>query len=218
MTTYEQLAYDSFVRRRQASIGTTLPERVGPFEFDPADLALIRGADSFFLSTVTGAGWPYVQHRGGPSGFVHVLGERRLGWLEMAGNNQYVTTGNVDRDGRVAMFFIDYPTRTRLKVFGHAKVVELDEDPDLVARLRDLGDREIRSKVLRAMVVDVVAADRNCTKHIKPRWDKEQVDERIDLYRADIRALKEELEAARAELQSARAELRDARKQQERGC
>ena len=79
-------------------------------------------------------------------------------------------------------------------------------------------DREIRSKVLRAMVVDVVAADRNCTKHIKPRWDKEQVDERIDLYRADIRALKEELEAARVELQSARAELRDARKQRERGC
>ena len=208
MTTYEQLAYDSYVRERQSSVGTTLPERVGPFEFEPSDLRLIRNADSFFLSTVTGAGWPYVQHRGGPRGFVHLLDDHTLGWLEMAGNNQFVTTGNVDRDGRVAMFFIDYPTRTRLKVFGHARVVELDEDPELVDRLRDLGDREIRSKVLRAIVVEVVAADKNCTKHIKPRWDKEQVDERIDLYRSDIKELKDKLEALHEENEMLRRRLR----------
>ncbi|HIW95972.1 MAG TPA: pyridoxamine 5'-phosphate oxidase family protein [Candidatus Corynebacterium gallistercoris] len=189
--TYEQLAYDEHVRRRQASVGTTLPERVGEFEFAGSDLKLIQQADSFFLSTVTGAGWPYVQHRGGPAGFVHVLGPAKLGWLEMPGNNQFVSTGNVDRDGRVALFFVDYPTRQRLKVFGHARIVELGEDPELVERLRDLGDREIRSKVLWAMVVDVVAADKNCSKHIKPRWDKEQVDARIELYREDIRVLQE---------------------------
>lgn len=207
MVTYEKLAYDSYVRRRQGSVGTNLPEREGPFEFDPSELRLIRRTDFFFLATVTGSGWPYVQHRGGPRGFVHVLGPRTLGWLEMPGNNQFVTTGNVDRDGRVAMFFIDYPTRTRLKVFGRARLIEPDQDPELITRLRDLGDRELRSKILRSMIVDVEASDRNCTKHIKPRWDKEQVDERIDLYRDDIRQLEEQLEEAQQELRDKLEEL-----------
>lgn len=191
--TYEQLAYDSFVRRRQGSVGTTLPERVGRFEFEPADRKLIQQADSFFLSTVTGAGWPYVQHRGGPKGFVHVLDDRTIGWLEFMGNNQYVSTGNIDRDGRVALFFINYPLRTRLKVFGYARVIELCDDPKIAKQLRNLGDKEIRSKSERAMIVDIVASDKNCTKHIRPRWDKEQVDERIALYRADIDELRNEI-------------------------
>ncbi|WIM67772.1 pyridoxamine 5'-phosphate oxidase family protein [Corynebacterium breve] len=179
--TYEQLAYDEHVRRRQNTLSTTLPTRQGPFEFDPRDLKQIKGADSFFLSTVTGSGWPYIQHRGGPAGFVKQLSPTTLAWAELRGNNQYVTTGNLDRDGRVAMFFIDYPTRRRLKVFGHARIVE--DDPEL---LRSLTDQPSR----RAIVVSVTATDKNCVKHIQPRWTKDTIDERLVPYIEEIRELK----------------------------
>ncbi|AWB84188.1 pyridoxamine 5'-phosphate oxidase family protein [Corynebacterium liangguodongii] len=201
-TTYEQLAYDEFVRRRQGSELMDIPEREGPFEFDPRHLSLIRKADFFFLGTVTGAGWPYVQHRGGPKGFVRQLGPTTLGWLEYSGNHQYVSTGNIDRDGRVAMFFVDFPTRTRLKVFGVARVVELQEDPELIERLRETDGGRINLVATHAFVVDVTATDQNCTKRIKPRWDKEQIDERIELYRADIRELKERISQLEEELAS----------------
>ena len=202
--TYEDLAYDSFVRRRQGADPFHPSSRSDAFVFEPGDSKLIREADSFFLGTVTGAGWPYVQHRGGPAGFVHVLGPSTLAWVELEGNNQFVSTGNVDRDGRVALFFVDYQTRTRVKVFGYARVIEGEDDPELMRTVRDLGDREIRSKGQRVMVVEVTAADRNCTKYIHSRWTKAQMDEVISLYRADIAELKatnEELRARIAELE-----------------
>lgn len=135
---------------------------------------------------------------------MHVLGPSTLAWVELEGNNQFVSTGNVDRDGRVALFFVDYQTRTRVKVFGYARVIEGEDDPELMRTVRDLGDREIRSKGQRVMVVEVTAADRNCTKYIHSRWTKAQMDEVISLYRADIAELKatnEELRARIAELE-----------------
>ena len=201
---YQDIAYDEYVRARQGSLEMELPRAGGEFELEPAQRRMIATSSHFFLSTVTGAGWPYVQHRGGPEGFVHVLGPRRLAWLEFAGNRQFVTTGNVDRDGRVCLFFIDYPTRSRLKVFGDARVVERDEDPVLMERLARVGEKEIRSPFQRAMVVDVMAADANCSKYIAPRHTREQVEGRIDLYREDIRELRErvrELEEENARLE-----------------
>lgn len=186
---YQDIAYDRFVRARQGSLEMELPRAGEEFELAPAERALIAGSSHFFLSTVTGAGWPYVQHRGGPEGFVHVLSPARLGWLEFAGNRQFVTTGNVDRDGRVCLFFIDYPTRSRLKVFGTARVVEREDDPQLMEQLSEAAGGRIRSSYRRAMVVDVAATDANCAKYIAPRHTREQVEERIDLYRADIARL-----------------------------
>ena len=129
--------------------------------------------------------------------------------MELEGNHQFVSTGNVDRDGRVALFFVDYQTRTRVKVFGYARVIEGEDDPELMSTVRDLGDREIKSKGQRVMVVEVTATDRNCTKHIHPRWTKSQMDEVISLYRADIAELKadnEQLRARIAELENQREE------------
>lgn len=197
---YQDIAFDGYVRKRQELLQTEIPRTHEHFEIEPAYQKLIKGASHFFLSTVTGAGWPYVQHRGGPEGFVHVLSPTQLGWLEFHGNNQFVNTGNVDRDSRVCMFFIDYATRKRLKLFGYARVVEKADDPDLMEKLRHVSGREIRSPHERAMVVDVVAADSNCSKYIKPRYTKEQVDERIDLYRQDIKELKQQVEQLQAEL------------------
>lgn len=190
---YQDIAYDPCVRARQGSRDMDLPRSGEDFELAPVERKLIADSSHFFLSTVTGAGWPYVQHRGGPEGFVHVLGPARIGWLEFAGNRQFVSTGNVDRDGRVCMFFIDYPTRSRLKVFGTAHVVERDEDPRLMERLAVAKGEQIRSPFQRAMVVDVVATDANCAKYIAPRHTREQVEERIDLYRAEIAELRDQL-------------------------
>ena len=201
---YQDIAYDHFVRARQGSLEMELPRNGGEFELEPTERRLISTSSHFFLSTVTGTGWPYVQHRGGPAGFVHILGPTRLGWLEFAGNRQFVSTGNVDRDGRVCLFFIDYPTRSRLKVFGTAHIVERDDDPELMERLRRVGGGEIRSPYQRAMLVDATATDANCAKYITPRHTREQVEERIDLYRRDI----DELRGRVAELEGELAALR----------
>lgn len=183
---YTDIAFGPSVRARQESVGVTRPTEAGEFELETTDVALIRRADHFFLSTVTETGWPYMQHRGGPAGFVHVHASTRLAWLEFRGNRQFVSTGNLDHDGRACLFFVDYPTRTRLKVFGHARVVEPEQDPALIERLRTMGEKTYTGHVERAILVDVVASDANCSKHITPRWDREYIDELTAVYRREI--------------------------------
>ena len=111
----------------------------------------------------------------------------------------------------MCLFFVDFPTRRRLKVFGVARAVEADDDPDLIERMRDLGarsDREIRATIERVIVIDVAAVDANCSKHIKPRWDRDAVEERIDLYRADIEKLRAEIDELTAEVERLNDELK----------
>lgn len=191
---YPGIAYGPAVRARQDAVGVTLPVDTGDFALEGTDAALIRSADHFSLSTVTESGWPYTQHRGGPAGFVHVVDDTTLAWAEFPGNHQYVSTGNVDHDGRVCLLFIDHPTRRRLKVFGHARTVEPDADPQLIDRLRAMGEKQYSGRVERAIVVDVVAADANCSKHITPRWNRRYIDELTAVYRRRI----EELQAGSA--------------------
>lgn len=204
-TSYADIAYGAHARARQAAVGADnkiVDPGLEPFVLDGRDRRQIREADTFFLATVTDTGWPYVQHKGGPAGFVHVLDDRTLAFPDFPGNEQFVTAGNLDRDGRVCLFFVDFPTRRRIKVFGHARIVEAGEDPALVARVRDLGkrsDREIRTEIERVIVVDITDLDANCTRHIRPRWDRGDVEQRISLYRAEI-----------AELKARVAELEDA--------
>ncbi|MGF0224234.1 pyridoxamine 5'-phosphate oxidase family protein [Dietzia natronolimnaea] len=188
---YPEIAFGPAARARQESTGVTRPTETGEFALEGTDSALIRRADHFLLSSVTESGWPYVQHRGGPTGFVHVLTHTSLAWLEFRGNRQYVSVGNMDHDGRVCLLFVDYPTRARLKVFGHARVIEPDRDPDLIGRLRSMGDRTYTGHVERAIVVDLVAADANCSKHITPRWDRAYIDDLTEVYRRQIDELRE---------------------------
>lgn len=201
---YAELAFDEHVRARQRAVGAhrRIDEPAeGGFEFEPADRKLIANADMAMIGTVTGAGWPYVQHRGGPPGFVRILGPDTLAIPDLAGNQQYVTAGNIDRDGRVCLFLVDFPTRRRLKVFGRARVLDAAGHPELVERLRDLGGgRRLRSRIERVLLIRVTAVDANCAKHITPRWDREYIDGLTGLYRADIEDLKARLAQAEAEL------------------
>ncbi|MFE7420497.1 pyridoxamine 5'-phosphate oxidase family protein [Rhodococcus sp. NPDC057529] len=170
--------------------------------------ALIRATDSFFLATVTPSGWPYIQHRGGPPGFVHVLDPSTIALADYPGNLQFVTIGNLDENDAVALFFIDYPTRTRVKVYGRAEVVERADDPDLVARLLTTPDGVVNAGCDRALVVHVEALDRNCAKHIPPKYGEARMRESLTLARKGLQDQIDILKSRNAELEREIAQLR----------
>lgn len=199
--TYADLAFGPRVRERQRAAGAGNridPPGDAPFLLDGRDRRLIREADFFLMATVTEAGWPYVQHKGGPRGFVQVRGDRTLVFPDFPGNRQFVTLGNLDADDRVCLFFVDFPTRRRLKVFGHARTADAAADPELIVGLRDVPGMPRR--IDRAVMVEVTDVDANCSRNITPRWDGAAVEERIDLYRRDIAELKAEVTRLREQL------------------
>jgi predicted pyridoxine 5'-phosphate oxidase superfamily flavin-nucleotide-binding protein len=128
--------------------------------------------DGFYLASVSDTGWPYVQFRGGPPGFVHTPDPHTLAWADFRGNRQYISTGNISHDDRVALFFMDYPNRTRLKLFGRASIVDTRDHPELSAPLAVSGYRAV---VERAVTVTVVSYDWNCPQHITPRFTLDEL-------------------------------------------
>jgi predicted pyridoxine 5'-phosphate oxidase superfamily flavin-nucleotide-binding protein len=157
----------------------------------PAEAAFLAARDSFYLASVGETGWPYVQHRGGPPGFLKVLDERTIGFADFRGNRQHVSVGNLGGDDRVSLILVDYPNRRRLKILGRARIAEPDGEPETVARLEVPG---YRAKVERGIVVAVEAFDWNCPQHITPRYTAAEVAEAV----APLRARVAELEAALA--------------------
>ncbi len=139
-----------------------------------AEQDFLADRDSFYLATVSETGWPYVQYRGGPKGFLRVMDEHTIGWADFRGNLQYISTGNLAGDDRVSLIVMDYAGRNRLKIFGHARETDVDKDPDLVATLTVTGYDAV---VERAVIVTVDAYDWNCHQHITPRYTADEVDD-----------------------------------------
>ena len=139
-------------------------DALGEFERE-----FIAGRDSFYLGSVTEDGWPYIQHRGGPKGFLRMLDEKTLAFADFSGNKQFITAGNLATNDKVALFLMDYPDQARLKIIGHARVVEGDNK--LEAKVRLPG---YTAKVDWVMVIEVVAFDWNCSQHITRRWTAEE--------------------------------------------
>ncbi|MBT5030880.1 MAG: pyridoxamine 5'-phosphate oxidase family protein [Proteobacteria bacterium] len=143
----------------------------------------IGARDSFYMASVSETGWPYVQHRGGPIGFMKVIDEQTIGFADYAGNKQYVSTGNLSKDDRISLFFMDYPNRRRLKMFGRVsivtKTVDKDgdkQDPETIAKLED---DDYRARIERAFVINVEAFDWNCPQHITPRFTEPEYSDRV---------------------------------------
>jgi len=136
------------------------------------EVEFITERDSFYVASVLENGWPYVQHRGGPRGFLKVIDERTLGFADYRGNRQYITAGSVQRDGRVALFLMDYPGRRRLKLMARAEVVDGAERPDL---LEAIGDPDYPGMIERLFLLHVEAFDWNCPQHITPRFTGEEM-------------------------------------------
>jgi predicted pyridoxine 5'-phosphate oxidase superfamily flavin-nucleotide-binding protein len=137
----------------------------------PAEADFIGARDSFYMATVSETGWPYVQHRGGPTGVVRVLDGATLGFADFRGNRQYVSVGNLETDNRVSLFFMDYANRRRLKLLGRTRMVDA-EDRETLDRL---VVPDYRAAVERGILIDVEAFDWNCPQHITPRYTEDEV-------------------------------------------
>ncbi len=135
--------------------------------------AFIEARDSFYMATMSEDGWPYVQHRGGPRGFLRVINPGQLAFADYKGNRQLLTTGNLSVNDRVTLFLMDYPNRTRLKIIGHARTEEAKEHPELFATL---AHPEAARLVERFVFIDVISFDWNCQQHITPRYTLEEIE------------------------------------------
>jgi hypothetical protein len=159
-------------------------------QLGPEEIAFIEAQDSFFLASLNESGWPYIQHRGGPPGFLRVLGNNQLGFPDFKGNRQYLSFGNIQKNPQVSLFLIDYPARARLKIFGNAKLVEGDSVPDA---LREIENEPGATPVERGVIIQVEAFHWNCPKYIVPRFTEAQVRTVIDPLVKRIKDLEAEL-------------------------
>jgi predicted pyridoxine 5'-phosphate oxidase superfamily flavin-nucleotide-binding protein len=192
-TKYLDLTFTESVCRAQKQYYGNAGKIVGPPERDPlsqAEAEFIAARDSFYLGSFSESGWPYIQHRGGPSGFLRVINHTTLAFADYKGNRQLLTTGNVSVNDRVALFLMDYKNRERLKILGHARVEDARAHPELVAQL---ADPKMQSAVERLVFIDVISFDWNCPKYITPRYSAEEVEEHIEPLKKRIAELEAQL-------------------------
>ena len=174
---YRDIAFTASVRRAQDQFGgRQLTGAVDPStpedRLTPAEAEFISARDGFYLASVGEDGWPYVQFRGGPPGFLKVLDPATLAYADFRGNRQYISMGNVDANDRVSLFFMDYAGQRRLKLYARAEVHAAADRPDLA---ESVADPEYPAHVERVIVLRVVAYDWNCPQHITPRYTVKEI-------------------------------------------
>jgi uncharacterized protein len=168
-------------------------------EFETEFLA---GRDSFYMATMGSTGWPYVQHRGGPKGFLKVIDDHTLAFGDLRGNKQYISTGNLLTDNRVAIIMVDYPRQARLKILGRVETLDGDEAKSWLDRVRMPEERTV---IERVFIIHVEAYDWNCPQHITPRYTAEEIREGMQSVEGRVEALERENQALRKELAQFRA-------------
>ncbi|GMT99491.1 pyridoxamine 5'-phosphate oxidase family protein [Corallococcus caeni] len=204
MGRFAKLAFTPAVKALQEQFGSRAAyarvERTGdaPDVLTDDEAEFLSQRDSFYMASIGSNGWPYIQHRGGPQGFVRVLDAHTLGFADYRGNKQYISAGNVSENDRVALIFVDYPNRARLKVLARASVITRETDAATLDRLAVPG---YGAKVERGFVLKLEGFDWNCPQHITPRFTEAEVDtamrpmvSELHTLRAENRALRDELE------------------------
>jgi uncharacterized protein len=201
---FAEIAFTPQVRAAQERLGTAqayarflTPEAERGDSLGPDEAAFIAARDGFYQATVSSTGWPYVQFRGGPAGFLKVVDARTVAYADFRGNRQYLSTGNLAENDRVSLILMDYPNRRRLKIWGRARLVDADAEPDLVARLHD---QSYRARPERAVVIGVEALDWNCPQHIPQRFTLEEFEPHLAALRDRIARLSAENEQLKAAL------------------
>ncbi len=165
--------------------------------FGEAEQQFIAERDSFYVASVSETGWPYIQHRGGPAGFLRVLDDKTLAFADYRGNRQYISLGNVAANDRVALFLMDYPNRRRLKIYARIETKDLTADPALTDKLMTPG---YKGKPERAFVLHLEAFDWNCPQHITPRFTENEIDSALTPVRARIAQIEAENKMLREKL------------------
>ncbi|TDJ78996.1 MAG: pyridoxamine 5-phosphate oxidase [Planctomycetota bacterium] len=174
---YTDITFTDSVKAVQTHFGTrATAAKIEAWDIDDEHLSareksFIVERDSFYMATVNADGWPYLQYRGGPRGFLKVLDETTLGYADFRGNKQYISTGNLEGNDRVALFFMDYPNRKRLKLMARTEVFDAADRPELLAQLEDSS---YSARVERIVLFHVVAFDWNCPQHITPRFTESE--------------------------------------------
>ena len=193
---FAEIAFTPRVREIQEDQGSAAayarflaPEAEPGDRLSETEADFVAQRDGFYQATVSETGWPYVQFRGGPAGFLKVLDDKTVAYADFRGNRQYISTGNLSGDDRISLILMDYPNRRRLKIWGRARLIDAGEDPALVSRLHDGG---YRGRPERAVVITVEAFDWNCPQHIPQRFTLEELE-------AGLAPLREELASLRAE-------------------
>ena len=143
-----------------------------PGGLGPEEREFLSERDTFYMATLGATGWPYVQHRGGPKGFLKVIDERTIAFADFRGNKQYISTGNLMTDNRVALILVDYPRQLRLKILGRVEVLEGEKANELLAKVRD---PDYQATTERVYVIRIEAFDWNCQQHIIPRFTEEEI-------------------------------------------
>lgn len=174
---------------RLVESGAAGNDRLGATERD-----FISTRDSLYMATVSETGWPYVQHRGGPPGFLKILDENRIGFADFRVNRQYITVGNLAGNDRVCLFLMDYPHRRRLKLIGRARAVDIAGEHELLEPLQS----GCSAAVERGLIVQIEGFDWNCQQHIVPRFSELELEEALVPFREKMRALEAEVETLRA--------------------
>jgi predicted pyridoxine 5'-phosphate oxidase superfamily flavin-nucleotide-binding protein len=197
MSNNSELVFPPAVRRAQAERGSAAGyarkvEHGFPDTVTPELAAFIAEQDTAFLGTASADGVPYIQHRGGPKGFIKMLDEKTLGFADYAGNRQYITVSNLEGNDRAFLFLLDFANRQRIKVWGRARVVE--NEPELMEKLVDPG---YRARPERAILFTVEAWDVNCSQHITERYTQAEVAVAVSGLRDRIAALEAELASLR---------------------
>ena len=205
---YSDIAFTPAVRAMQSRMGSRA--NYSSFDEDPdrhdrlgaREAEFIAARDGFYQATVSETGWPYVQFRGGPAGFLRVLDERTLGYADFRGNVQYISVGNFAGNDRVSIILMDYANRARLKILGRVRVVGLEEDPALIARLES---PHYRTRIERAVVIHIEGYDWNCPQHITPRFTDAEIAAVVAPLHAEIAQLKARLGNAGGDTSAERA-------------
>ena len=192
---FAEIAFTEAVKKLQEKHGSRRSyERMEKFKvidgLTSNETTFIKNRDSFYLATVGIKEFPYIQHRGGPKGFLKVLDSKRIGFIDFVGNKQYVSVGNMATNNNVSLIMVDYPTKTRLKIFAKAEVIEIKDDPELYSLL-DLDDYKFRPE--RMMVFNIEAYDWNCPQHITHRYTVEEINEAFSPQKDYILKLEEEI-------------------------
>jgi uncharacterized protein len=201
---FQELAFTPLVKEHQLEHGSRRQyermEQTAPAgnTLGPAEQDFLQRRDSFYMASVSETGWPYVQHRGGPKGFVRIINPGLIGFADLRGNKQYISLGNLQHDPRVALFFMDYPNQTRLKILGRVEVHE--HDPEVPAFIETFRPADKSDVIERVILIHVEAFDWNCPQHITPRYSMEELQKVLAPVRDKLATLEAENAALRKKL------------------
>lgn len=194
---FATISFTESVKAAQTRYGSRENNRAFELFDDPRnqlsdrESEFIQSRDSFYMATISENGWPYVQHRGGPKGFLKVLDSRTIGFADLSGNRQYISVGNLNANARISLILMDYPNRRRLKLWGTTRIIHASDEPEMISRL---VVSDYQARVERGIVIQVEAIEWNCPQHITPRYSEDEVDLALQPLLDEIKHLREQMQ------------------------